>query len=241
MAVANATGAIYQKCPAFATYHIRTDLHAAHRATVFDRDITVRTDDQVAVVFNRGSGELGRPFPASPNYNPFGLSRISGDFTDPYRDVRDTMDFQLVNTQPRVFQSTPSNADAVARSIRGYQVTFAPDASPELGHLLLKPMTNAARELSMHYTNNYYVPSTFVLTRFVTEGEGGALLDASYETASGYWLLRSLHFRRGVSAFVRITGEFTTTYGSYRFSATSPDPRLAPPQPSAEPEIGPST
>jgi hypothetical protein len=231
MAVANATAAIYQKCPAFATYHIHTDLHASNRETLFERDMTVRTDDQVTVVYSGRNSELGSPFPASPNYNPFGLSWISGDFTDPNKGVRDTIDFKIVNPRPKIFQSSPSNADAVARSIRGYAVTFAPDTSPELGHLLLKPMTDAVRRLSMHYTDVYYVPATFVLTRFVTEGDGTELLDASYETSSGYWLLQSLRFRRTQNSRVRNSDEFTTTYGNYRFSDTSPDPRLATPPP----------
>jgi hypothetical protein len=229
IAISNATAALYAKCPPFATYHVRTDLTFFHQTEVFERDVTVRMADQVAVVKDSRSGKvsLSTPFPAPPNFEPLSDYAIHGYFFP-------SLDFRIENLSPLTFRDVPTHADAVARSVHGYTVAFADDTSPELGHLKLKP-TSAEVAIKPHLTDVYYVPSTLVPTRIVAAGQNHLYIDARYEMVDGNWLLRTLNFMRywNEDSLLDplVVGTFSAAYDHYAFSETSPDPRLVPVNP----------
>jgi len=233
IAIANATAAIYQKCPAFATYHVRTNLHFVKGDATIDRDVTVRTADQVAVVFDERTKKetLEAPFPAPPNFEALASYTARGTFSYTLGGNNRDVDFRIENVTPLTYRDIPTHADAVARSVRGYQIAFADDATPELGHLVLKPVTDATRGATHHLTDVYYTPSTLLPMRVVAEGPSNLLVDTSYQIVGGNWLLQTMKFRRtwyGIALFAKITADFTATFEDYRFSEAAPDPRLAP-------------
>jgi hypothetical protein len=232
-AIANATAAVYAKCPAFATYHVHTNLHFLQKDTVIERDISVRSADQVAVVYDDATKKdsLKAPFPAPPNFD--GLSKFDSQGTFSATVGRGSnlgVDFRIENIAPLMYHDVPSHADAVAKSIRGYSVSFASDTTPEIGHLLFAPVTDETRGAKLHLAEVYYAPATLLPTRIIERGPSNSLLDASYAIVGGNWLLATLHFRHtwyGIALFAKTTGEFTAAYDNYHFSDTAPDPRLA--------------
>jgi hypothetical protein len=182
--------------------------------------------DQVALVRDSRSGKtaLATPFPAPPNFEPLSEYAIHGFFFP-------NLDFRIANLSPLTFRDAPTHADAVARSVHGYTVTFADDSSPELGHLKLKP-TLAEVAVKPHLTDVYYAPSTLVPTRIIAAGQNHLYIDARYQMIDGNWLLQTLNFMRywNEDSLMDpvVVGTFSAAYDHYAFSETAPDPRLLP-------------
>jgi hypothetical protein len=229
IAIANATAAIYQKCPPFATYHAHTALHFYLYDTSFDRDISVRMADQFAVVRDTRNGHesTGAPFPVSPNFESLAEYAIHGTIY-PQGDL----DLRIENLAPLTFRDVPTHADVIVRIVHGYHIEFASDASPELGHLILT-ITKAAAPSTHYLTDVYYNPATMLPTKIVAEGVNRMRMEAVYELVDGSWLLHTLAYVRvwndGLTIEPTVVGAFLTTYENYQFSSAPPDPRLAKP------------
>src|ERR1700694_4996044 len=80
MHCANTVAAQYAKVPPFATYDVHTKFHLFKKDNEFDRRVSVRTADQVAIVFDERTNKdaLKAPFPAPPNLDPLGISKCKG-------------------------------------------------------------------------------------------------------------------------------------------------------------------
>ncbi len=248
MAVSNATAAIVQKAPPYVTYRIHGVVHAAGDANV-ERTISVRTSDGDAVVRDEATGKdvLRPPFPAPPNFDALSKFSLSGTFTittggkgGTKRDV----DMRVVNIEPLYYTNPATQADAVSRSVRGYVVTYAADASATVGHLHLEP-TPQKRSETKWLREVWYDPATLIPTRVVYGGHDDFVLDTTYATTGGVWLLSSLTvsvIKHAPLWLGRMTLAFRGDYADYQFAQTAPDPRLdpayvAPPQPSASPAV----
>ena len=233
MAVANATAAIVEKAPPFVTYHVHGLFRAAGESTV-DRTVVTRSDDGVAVVHDDESGkdELRPAFPAPPTFDALASFKLSGEVTltvgggkGKHRDG----DMRIVNIHPLHYVTGPSQADAVARSIKGYVVTYAPDATTELGHLHLE--RNALMKDAHWMRDVWYDPATLIPSRVVWGGPNDFTLDARYQTVEGHWMMRTISASAVYHTpmwFGRMTVAIEGVYDHFVFSDVAPDPRLAP-------------
>jgi hypothetical protein len=242
MEVANATAAIVQKAPPYVTYHVHAVFHAAGEGTV-DRTVIVRSDDGLSVVHDDASGKdvLRPPFPAPPTFDALAQFKLSGQISlsTGGKERRRDGDMRITNIRPLHYETSRSNADAIARSVKGYVVTYAADATPALGHLHLE--RNAVMK-DVHWLRDvWYDPATLVPSRILWGGHSDFTLDARYATVDGHWLLRSINVGAIVHAPMwlgRMTVAIGGTYDGYTFSDSPPDPRLAPsavPEPTAAP------
>jgi hypothetical protein len=228
MAVANATAAIVQKAPPYVTYHVHAIFHAAGEGAV-DRTVIVRSDDGVSVVHDDASGKdvLRPPFPAPPTFDALAQFSLSGQISISGKN-RDG-DMRITNIRPLHYETSRSSADAIARSVKGYVITYAPDATAALGHLHLE--RNALMKDGHWLRDVWYDPATLVPTRVLWGGQNDFTLDARYATVDGYWLLRAIDVGAIVHAPLwlgRMTIAIDGTYDGYAFSEVAPDPRLAP-------------
>lgn len=231
MAVANATAAIVERAPAFVTYRVHGVFHAAGEGTT-DRTVTVRSDDGVAIVHDDATGkdELRPPFPAPPTFDALATFHISGEITmrggkGPHRGG----DLRITNIEPLHYERTAAHADAVARSVKGYVVTYADDATPTSGHLHLE--RNALMHGRKWLRDVWYDPVTLLPTRILWGGINDFTLDARYHIVAGHWLLQSIAAAEVVHAPLwlgRMSVFVRGDYDAYRFDDVAPDPRLAP-------------
>src|SRR6185312_1716799 len=108
--IANATAAVYAKCPPFASYHVKTNLFFFKKDTVIERDITVRTADQVAVVYDAATKKdsLKPPFPAPPNFDGLSNYEASGTFSASMGGDRD-LDFRIGNIMPLTYRDVATH------------------------------------------------------------------------------------------------------------------------------------
>ncbi|MDQ6941750.1 MAG: hypothetical protein M3169_04445 [Candidatus Eremiobacteraeota bacterium] len=233
MAVANATAAVVQKAPPYVTYHVHAVFHAAGEGSV-DRTVIVRSDDGISVVHDDASGKdvLRPPFPAPPTFDALAQFKLSGQISlssGGGKDKRRDGDMRITNIRPLHYETGPSRADAVARNVKGYVVTYAPDATPALGHLHLE--RNALMKDSHWMRDVWYDPVTLVPTRVLWGGQSDFSLDARYTTVDGHWLLHSIDVAAIVHAPMwlgRMTIAIGGSYDGYAFSDVAPDPRLVP-------------
>jgi hypothetical protein len=247
MAVANATVAIVQKAPPYVTYHVRAVFRAAGESSV-DRTVIVRSDDGISVVHDDATGkdELGPPFPAPPTFDALAKFKLSGEISmslGSKKNARRDGSMRITNVQPLHYESGASSADAISRSVKGYVVTYAPDATPASGHLHLE--RNALMKDPHWMRDVWYDPATLVPTRILWGGENDFKLDAVYTTVAGHWLLHSILAGGTFHAPMwlgRMTISIGGTYDAYTFSDVAPDPRLVPtpvPTASASPRASP--
>jgi hypothetical protein len=236
MAVANATAAIVEKAPPFVTYRVRGTVHFFKGDGAIDRTVTVRTSDGDALVHDEQSGKdvLAPPFPAPPNFDALSTFELKGRWSalrsraSSGSLVRDT-DVHVENVTPLRYASIASRADAVARSVRGYAVTYASDNDAGGVHLHLEPGASYFRDHTRWLRDVWYDPVTLLPTRIVWNGNDHLVLDARYAPVNGAWLLRSIDFERVFyPPLSRIAAAFHGEYDEYRFSDAAPDPRLAP-------------
>ena len=231
MAVANATAAIVQTAPPYVTYHVHGVVRAAGESAL-DRTVVVRSDDGISIVHDdeTGKDELRPAFPAPPTFDALANFKLSGEVTltvgkGKHRDG----DMRIVNIHPLHYEAEQSHADAVSRSIKGYIVTYAPDATPQLGHLHLE--RNALMKDAKWLRDVWYDPVTLVPSRVVWGGPNDLALDARYQTVDGHWMLRAISASAVYHAPMwlgRLTIAITGEYDGYRFSTVAPDPRLVP-------------
>ncbi|MDQ6926537.1 MAG: hypothetical protein M3154_09910, partial [Candidatus Eremiobacteraeota bacterium] len=240
MAVANATAAIVQNAPPYVTYHVHAVFHAAGEGTV-DRTVIVRSEDGVAVVHDDESGkDVLRPaFPAPPTFDALAKFKLAGEISiGGGKGKKRDGDMRITNIRPLHYETAASSADAISRSVKGYVVTYAEDATPALGHLHLQ--RNALMQDAYWMRDVWYDPATLVPTRILWGGHSDFSLDARYTTVASHWLLQSIHVAAVVHAPLwlgRMTVAIGGTYDGYSFSDTAPDPRLIPtPAASASPE-----
>ena len=246
MAVANATAAIVQKAPPYVTYHVHAVFHAAGESSV-DRTVIVRSDDGVSVVHDDASGKdvLGPPFPAPPTFDALAKFKLSGEISMSLGSKKNTRrdgGMRITNIRPLHYESGASSADAISRSVKGYVVTYAPDATSGIGHLHLE--RNALMKDPHWMRDVWYDPATLVPTRILWGGQNDFMLDASYNTVEGHWLLRSILAGGTFHAPMwlgRMTISIGGTYDGYTFSETAPDPRLVPAAASLPSSPAPST
>jgi len=190
MRCANTVAAQYAKVPSFATYTVQTKLLLFKKDESFDRRVSVRTADQVAVVFDE---------------------RTSKEHSD---------------------------ANVVARAVRGYSVEVADDAGERLIHVHLIAGSQVRRNAQLWFQDVYIDKNTDLPIR-VTWAADDTTMTADYETVQGYWPLKSLSVRATVFVPLHIgrtTVAFESRFDGYTFSEVAPDPRLVPgalPTPSA--------
>jgi len=238
MHCANTVAAQYAKVPPFATYDVHTKLHMLKKDDAFDRRVSVRTADQVAVVFDDRTKKekLDAPFPAPPNLDPLAHFKLMGAFilkigggSGPHRDLA----FSVSNVDPLTYETTiKSDANVVARAVRGYSVAVVDDAGERLTHLHLiaGPSVRGADSSSAWFRDVYIDKATDLPIRVVYENSFGTMT-ADYETVQGYWLLKSFTIHWELVAPLHIgqsTFAFESTFDNYAFSETAPDPRLVP-------------
>jgi hypothetical protein len=228
MAVANATAAIVQKAPPYVTYHVHAVFHAAGEGSV-DRTVIVRSDDGVSVVRDDASGKdvLRPPFPAPPTFDALAKFKLLGQIE--MNGKKREGDMRITNVRPLHYETAASTADAISRSVKGYVVTYAPDATPVVGHLHLE--RNALMKERFWLRDVWYDPATLVPTRVLWGGENDFGLDAVYNTVEGHWLLRSILVGGTFHAPLwlgRMTVSISGSYDGYAFSDAAPDPRLVP-------------
>ena len=232
MAVSNATAAVVSHVPAYLTYRAHTIVHAVGGDQPMDRTVTVRTDDGMALVRNEETGkdELRPAFPAPPTFDALSKFKLHAVITLQMGGrTHRTGDMSVTNIEPLHYESSPSHADAVAHAVKGYVVTFAPDASAPAGHLHLE--RNAAFKGDSWLRDVWYDPATMLPTRVVWGGPNDFVLDARYRTAEGAWVLESISAEAVMHLPLwmgRSALALRSSYSDYAFSATPPDPRLAP-------------
>jgi hypothetical protein len=227
IAIANNTAAIYEKCPPFATYNVHTSMVFNQKATTFNHAITLRMADEVSVVHDERTGKdvIQRPFPVAPNFDSIADYEITGTFFDSGKP-----DFQIENLVPLTYRNIATRADAIARSVRGYTVTFADDSTPELGHLVLTASMDIRRTARHYLTSVYYSPDTLLPVRVLSDGRNRMHMEADYQIVDGNWLLRAIGYTQAWnegSGHI-ISAIFATTFDNYSFSSVAPDGRLAP-------------
>jgi len=234
MHCANTVAAQYAKVPPFATYTVHTKLHLFKKDESFDRRVSVRTADQVAVVLDERTSrdELKAPFPAPPNLDPLATFKLrakamyaTGD--GPHRDL----DMRISNIDPlRYSNKEHSDANVVARAVRGYSVEVIDDAGDRLIHLHLIAGPQV-RHTAQFWFQDVYIDTSTDLPIRVAWAADDATMIADYETVQGYWLLKSLSLRATFFAPLHIgrtTVAFDSSFDSYGFSDVAPDPRLVP-------------
>jgi hypothetical protein len=228
-AIAKASAASYAEYPAFATYQLRQKFH---RGKGDDRlsewSIEERLGDRLEVVVDERAKKesLSTSRVATLIFDALESPVLRGKFVYWLLGV----EFYFLGTETRSYRYEPANADAVARSVRGFKVTFANDATPEVGHLAFSPVSDEARNASAHLTDVYYAPSTLLPTRIVFAGPSNTVLDMSYHIVDGKWLLHSSYARHtfeNVALFAQVTMENTKTYEDIHLSDVAPDLRLA--------------
>jgi hypothetical protein len=234
MAVANATAAVVQKAPPYVTYRVRGTVHFYKGDGTIDRTVTVRTSDGDAIVHDEQTGKemLAPPFPAPPNFDALSTFELKGHFSAKGGRgaiVRDT-DVHVENVTPMRYANVASRADAVARSVRGYAVTYAGEPDADGVHLHFEPGAAYFRDHTRWLHDVWYDPATMLPTRIVWNGNDHLELDARYAAVDGVWLLRSIDVARVFYPIVgRIAASFHGDYADFRFSDTALDPRLAAP------------
>lgn len=236
MAVANATAAIVQKAPPYVTYRVHGTVHFFKGDGTIDRTVTVRTSDGDALVHDEQTGKdvLAPPFPAPPNFDALSTFQLKGQWSalrsrsSHGEVVRDT-GVHVENVVPLRYAGAASRADAVARSVRGYAVTYAGDSGGDGGvHLHLEPGAAYFRDHTQWLRDVWYDPATMLPTRIVWNGNDHMVLDARYAAVNGAWLLRSIDFGRVFyPPLSRIAAAFHGDFDDYRFSDVAPDARLA--------------
>ncbi len=232
MQVANATAAVYAKCPPFATYHVHAKIIVGRGSNELDKTVTVRTADQVAVVHDdeKNADVLEPPFPTPPNFDELSHFTFSGTFTVQLgkQGARD-VDFRIDNLNPLTYKDTVSHADAVSRSVKGYAIAYAPDSTGDVAHLIMTP-SNELRKTSGYLTDVYYSVATHLPTRVILYRRKNAMtLDVRYQMVGDAWLVQSVLFGYTVDLgpFTKRVG-IEATYDGYTFSESAPDPRLVP-------------
>ncbi len=234
MHCANTVAAVYAKVPPFATYDVHTNMHMLKADDAFNRRITVRTADQVALVFDERTRkeELEAPFPAPPNLDPLAHFKMAGTFTlstgkGPHHDVQ----FRIFNTDPLHYEeSVKTDANVVARAVKNYAVEVVDDAGERLTHLHLTPGSKAREETKMWFRDVYIDKGTDLPIRVVWFNDSGTM-SADYASDHGYFLMKSLSLHVVLVAPMHIgqtTLAFESTFDNYAFSETAPDPRLVP-------------
>jgi hypothetical protein len=236
MAVANATAAIVQKAPAYISYHVSGVAHFRHASASIARDVIVRTVDGDAVVHDARSGrdEVRPPFPAPPTFNALARWRIDGSWSVESQGgaAAPDVDLRVTNIEPRRFGPTVTHADVVVRSVRGYRISYAAPAAGQT-HLHLEPTPEYFRgsRRTGWLSEVWFDPATLIPSRIVCNGNDGFRLDARYAIVDGVWLLRSIDVGwvlRPLAGLARISESFSGEFGDYRFSETTPDPRIGP-------------
>ena len=233
MAIANATAAIVRRAPPYVTYRVRGAVRFANSEGTVDRIVSVRTEDGSAVVRDNKTGKdvLRPPFPAPPNFDA--LSAFQGRIDYNYNltgRVDPNIDMRVSNIEPLHYTTIESHADAVAKSVAGYFIAYADDATPQQGHLHLEPSAQKRREGGW-LSDVWYDPQTMIPTRVLYGGPLSFLLDARYATMNGVWLLSSITVSaeaRRPWPMGRSVLTFRGDYDEYEFPTSPPDARLAP-------------
>jgi len=234
MHCANTVAAHYAKVPPFATYDVHTKLHMMKKDDGFDRRVSVRTADQVAVVYDERTKKdaLEAPFPAPPNLEPLALFKVEGGFIiafgkGPHHDLA----FRIFNVDPLKYaESVKSDANVVARAVKGYAIEVIDDAGDRLTHLHMTPGEKQRQETATWFRDVYIDKSTDLPIRVTWFNQYGTMT-ADYATEQGFWLLKSLSVHWELIAPMHIgqtTLAFETTFDHYAFSEVAPDPRLVP-------------
>jgi hypothetical protein len=228
-AIAKAAAANYAEYPAFATYHFHQLFHRGKGDDrLLDWSVKERLSDRLDVLYDeRAKKETVRASPVSTLiFDALSTPILRGRFAYTLFGI----EFLFQRTESRAYRYDPTNADAVVRSVRGFTVTFADDATPEIGHLAFTPIANDTRNAGAHLTDVYYTRSTLLPTRIVFAGPSNTVLDHSFQIAGGKWLLHTSYARHTfehVGLFAQVTIENTKTFEDVKLSDVAPDPRLA--------------
>ncbi|HMC45108.1 MAG TPA: hypothetical protein VKJ77_07275, partial [Caballeronia sp.] len=228
-AIARATFAATEKYPAFATYHLHEVFHNGKgNDSVFDDTIKQRLGDGRAIFHNQATHEEAarNDLHMSPKAVLLGSPTLRGFFSYTLLGTR----FLFGTTESRTYAEAPTNADTVSRSLRGFSVAFAPDATPQAGHLIFTPVTDDTRNASAHLTDVYYTPSTLMPTHIVFEGPGNTVYDRRFEIIDGQLVGSGVYARHTfsrVALFAQVTVESNISITDCHFSNDPPDKRLA--------------
>jgi hypothetical protein len=131
---------------------------------------------------------LAPPFPAPPNFDALSTFEVKGRWSALRSRslggslVRD-IDVHVDNVVPLRYASIASRADAVARSVRGYAVTYAGDDGGV--HLRLEPGAAYFRDHTQWLRDVWYDPATMLPTRIMWNGNDHLVLDARYAAVNG--------------------------------------------------------
>ncbi|MBV8602734.1 MAG: hypothetical protein JO359_14300 [Candidatus Eremiobacteraeota bacterium] len=218
MQVANAAAQRLTICPKYIGYRVSGTLHAFRKDSPFERNVTVRTADEKAVVEDR----VREPFPAPPNFDALSHWTFEMSFDE------DDVDAYFFNVTPLKYRTEiDAHADAVVNAVKGYRLALLPDEGTN-GHIALKRIDGKPHDAS--FRDLYFDRTTFLPTRVVYDGRDDFVLDVGYADAGGYWLVDSLRF--GYTSFAlghlaRASFGCSAAYANFTFSETSPDPRLA--------------
>jgi hypothetical protein len=226
-AIARATIAANDKIPAFATYHLHNIWHNGKgNDRIFDQTIKQRLGDRRAIFRDGTNEEAARnDLHMSPNPELLTSPTLRGYFSYTLFGTQ----FLFGSAESRTYSDEPTNADAVAHSLRGFSVAFAADATPQMGHLVFTPMTDETRNASAHLTDVYYTPSTLLPTRVVFAGPSNTVYDRRFEIMDGQLVGSAAYARHtfnNVALFAKVTVESTSTITDCHFSDTPPDDRL---------------
>lgn len=233
MQVANAAAKTYPQCPPYVTYRVHGTFKVMGEAP-FDRVVSVRTADAVAVVHDeaKNKDELKAPFPAAPNFDalstfvPHGLFSYSVGSKGKSRDI----DFRIANVNPLQYRTDiDAHVDSIARAVKGYVVKRADDDASGLAHLTLSPVSDATRGADYHLTDVLYDKQSLLPIRVTWNGPSKRFLEATYTLVDGHWLLLGMRFNQKVGMVLgSVSVAFDASFADYTFSDTAPDPRLEP-------------
>ena len=231
MHCANTVAAHYADVPPFATYHVHTDLHFLKKDSVFEKTVSVRLGDQVAIVHDEktNSDVLRPPFPAPPNLDFLGTFQMSGFLKSDYGGKHTDIDFRFANVEPVRYEETVRRDNVVvARALKGYAIAVVDDAGERITHLKFAPGPSALGERT--WFKDVYIDKSTDLPIRIVKGEQYGTIIADYQTVQGHWLLKTFTMDNNYKAFgmISIAGRFVSTFDDYLFSDTAPDPRLVP-------------
>lgn len=139
--------------------------------------------------------------------------------------------FRIFNADPLHYEEkVKSDANVVARAVKGYAVEVIDDAGERLTHLHLTPGLKVREESDDWFRDVYIDKGTDLPIRVVWFNQFGTMT-ADYASENGYWLMKSLAVHWELIAplhAAKSTFAFETTFDHYAFSETAPDPRLVP-------------
>ncbi len=236
---ANRAAAAYDHRPAYVSYrtHVHVSVPAFHRERDVDREVEVRTSDDLAVLQDlpRGARKLGHAFPLVPTFDAISYFRLIGS-----GGPRSALEAYVTDVHPWTFTTITSSADVVVTSLRYYRAVYAGDSSSDphgKTHIVLEPLGTLTKfhngDLYLHdvYLDNSAPSQLPTRVTWVTPQPENGSFTCDYGVHDGVWTVDHVSYERSQSAPLHVASFrviIDATYESFSFPSAPSSPELQP-------------